>query len=57
MMGDRVGSNILAKIMVMELGSKDGHPGQEVEIGFCLAGQDILTRGDRNHWWRNHKNK
>jgi hypothetical protein len=41
----------------MELESRDEFPGQEMETGFYLAGQDILVRGDRNRWWRNHKNK
>jgi hypothetical protein len=57
MRGDRVGSNIPAKIKWMELESRDEFPGQEVETGFCLAGQDILARGDQNQHWKIRKNK
>jgi hypothetical protein len=57
MRGDRVGSNIPAKIKWMELESRDEFPGQDVETGFYLAGQDILARGDRNQHWKIRKNK
>jgi hypothetical protein len=39
---------IPAKIKWMEFGRSDESPGQEVETGFYLKGQDILARGDRN---------
>jgi len=48
---------IPAKIKWMELESRDEFPGQEVETGFCLAGQDILARGDQNQHWKIRKNK
>jgi hypothetical protein len=48
---------IPAKIKWMEFGRSDESPGQEVETGFYLKGQDILARGDRNHHWKIHKNK
>jgi hypothetical protein len=57
MTDDQVELNIFAKIKWMEFGRSDESPGQEVETGFYLKGQDILVRGDRNRWWRNHKNK
>ena len=57
MTGDPVELYIPAKIKWMEFGRSDGSPGQEVEAGFYLKGQDILARGDRNHHWKIHKNR
>jgi hypothetical protein len=52
-----LGLNIPVKIKWMEFGRSDESPGQEVETGFYLKGQDILARGDRNHYWKIRKNK
>jgi hypothetical protein len=57
MTGGLVELYIPAKIKWMEFGRSDESPGQEVETGFYLKGQDILARGDRNHHWKIHKNK
>jgi hypothetical protein len=40
----------------MELESSDEFPEQEMETSFCIAGQDILARGDQNRW-KIRKNK
>jgi hypothetical protein len=57
MTGGLVELNIFAKIKWMEFGRSDESPGQEMETGFYLKGQDILARGDRNHHWKIHKNR
>jgi hypothetical protein len=48
---------IPAKIKWMEFGRSDESPGQEVETGFYLKGQEILLLGDRNQPLKIHKNK
>jgi hypothetical protein len=57
MTGGLVELYIPAKIKWKGLGRSDESPGQEVEAGFYLKGQDILAPGDRNRYRKIHKNK